>query len=146
MSSQTYWQGKQTNKQFTLSRRNNQVIKLPSTGKAHMVYSRQITKDITMSNNRTWKRDPHKDRTWFLVLNLPFCHPSQLTQNLWMRSSLLFIVFTKFYQALKNSWVGSYTKAFVHKSEYPRMQKKKVSVTCTIALPSGKLNLAFTYS
>ena len=37
MSFQTYWQGKQTNKQFTLSRRNNHVINLPSTEKGHIM-------------------------------------------------------------------------------------------------------------
>ena len=100
-SFQTYWQGKRTNKQFTLSRRNNQVINLPSTEKGHIVYSRQITKYIAMSEHET--AIPRKDRIWFLVLNLPFCHPSQLTQNLWMLSSLLFIVFTKFYQVLKKT-------------------------------------------
>ena len=135
-SFQTYWQGKQTNKQFTLSRRNNQVINLPSTEKGHIVYSRQITKYIAMSEHET--AIPRKDRIWFLVLNLPFCHPSQLTQNLWMLSSLLFIVFTKFYQVLKRlmSW-------FMHKCLGTQIwiskDAKKVSVTCTTALPSGKL-------
>ena len=56
MSFQTYWQGKQTNKNFTLIRRNNQVINLPSTEKGHIVYSRQINKDISMSNKNNYER------------------------------------------------------------------------------------------
>ena len=51
---------KQTHKQFTLSRRNNQVINFPSTEKRHIVDSRQVTKDIAMSNDNIKGPSPER--------------------------------------------------------------------------------------